>query len=126
MFYGLFADLVLVLHLAFVVFTIAGGLLNLRWPRAWMLHLPGLFWGFLVEFLAFACPLTTLENHLRAAAGQEGYAAGFIDHYISQILYPGLPAETHILLGFILAGLNIAVYAYLLRSKTLEFNWKFQ
>ncbi|MEE8143588.1 MAG: DUF2784 family protein, partial [Planctomycetota bacterium] len=33
------ADLVLVLHLGFVLFALGGGLLALRWPRAVWFHL---------------------------------------------------------------------------------------
>ncbi|MCL4865603.1 MAG: DUF2784 family protein, partial [Gemmatimonadales bacterium] len=41
----LLADLVLVLHLAFLVFVLAGGLLALRWRRVPWLHLPAAAWG---------------------------------------------------------------------------------
>jgi uncharacterized membrane protein YedE/YeeE len=36
--YRLGADLVVVLHLAFVIFVVAGGLLVVRWPRMAWLH----------------------------------------------------------------------------------------
>ena len=37
---SLLADLVVGLHLAFVLFVVLGGLLALRWPRVAWLHLP--------------------------------------------------------------------------------------
>ena len=65
----LLADLVVVLHLAFVAFAVAGGLLSLRWRWMPWLHLPALAWAAAVEFTGWICPLTPLENALRQAAG---------------------------------------------------------
>ena len=70
------ADLVLVLHFAFILFVTAGGLLVLRWPRAAFVHLPAAAWGVLIELRGWICPLTPLENTLRRAAGRAGYEIG--------------------------------------------------
>ncbi len=43
--YRWLADLVLLLHLAFILFVTLGGLLVLRWPRLAWLHLPAAAWG---------------------------------------------------------------------------------
>ena len=72
----LLADAVLVLHLAFVAFAVAGGLLAWRWRWMPWLHLPALAWAATVEFTGWICPLTPLENALRAAGGQAGYSSG--------------------------------------------------
>ena len=45
MWYRIGADLVLLLHLAFVLFVVTGGLLLLKWPRLAWLHLPAAIWG---------------------------------------------------------------------------------
>ncbi|MGI8788139.1 MAG: DUF2784 domain-containing protein, partial [Pyrinomonadaceae bacterium] len=63
--YRFLADVVLVLHFCFVLFTVLGGLLVLRWRVVALLHLPAVAWGILVECFFWACPLTTLENWLR-------------------------------------------------------------
>ncbi len=73
MIYRALADLVLVLHLAFIVFAVAGGLLALRWRWAPLVHLPAALWGVLVQVSSHVCPLTPLENALRSAAGDAGY-----------------------------------------------------
>ena len=39
------ADAVVVLHLLFVAFVVAGGALLWRWPRVAWLHLPAALWG---------------------------------------------------------------------------------
>ncbi|PWG73871.1 DUF2784 domain-containing protein, partial [Enterococcus hirae] len=67
--YSLAADLVVLLHLAFIVFVMLGGLLVWRWPWLAALHLPAVVWGALLEFCGWRCPLTPLELHLRATAG---------------------------------------------------------
>ncbi|QQS42141.1 MAG: DUF2784 domain-containing protein [Acidobacteriota bacterium] len=121
MFYALLANLFLLAHLAFIFFAVLGGLFALKWPRAWMLHAPALSWACLVEFLLLDCPLTSMENDFREAAGQTGYETGFIDHFISYLIYPGLPPEFHIFLGIVLGAFNIAVYGYLIKSGSIAF-----
>jgi hypothetical protein len=112
------ADLVMVAHLGFVLFVAAGGLLVLRWPRVAWAHLPCAAWGALVELAGWVCPLTPLENHLRALAGEEGYAGGFIAHHVEGLLYPGgLTREIQVSLGLAVILLNAAVYAWAWRRR---------
>ena len=56
--YGLLADLVVLVHLLFVVLVALGGLLVLRSRKFLWLHLPALLWGLAIEFIGFICPLT--------------------------------------------------------------------
>jgi Protein of Unknown function (DUF2784) len=105
------ADLVVVLHFAFVVFAALGGLFTLRWPRIAWIHLPAAAWGAYVEFSGAICPLTPLENRLRAAGGLPTYEGGFIDRYLMPLLYPaGLTRETQLWLGVAVVGINVAAY----------------
>jgi len=114
--YRVFADVVLIVHLAFVVFVVLGGLLALRWPRAAWLHVPAAAWGAFVEFTGRVCPLTPLENALRTRGGEAGYSGGFIDHYVVALLYPdGLSRGMQIAIGALVIALNVAVYGLLLR-----------
>jgi Protein of Unknown function (DUF2784) len=62
--YRALADLVLVVHFAFVLFVVFGGALALRWPRVAWIHLPIALYGAVVEFIGFVCPLTPLNHHL--------------------------------------------------------------
>ena len=112
------ADLVLVVHLAFVLFVVLGGLFVLRWPRAAWLHLPAVLWGAGIEFVGGICPLTPLEIHLRRLGGEAGYAGGFVEHYILPVLYPeALTREIQYVLGGLVVGLNLAIYAIALRRR---------
>jgi len=116
--YGLLADLVVVAHLGFILFAVAGGLLALAWPRVAWLHLPAVAWAVVVEVAGWICPLTPLENRLRALAGSAGYREGFVDHYIVPVVYPeGLDRSLQIGLGVGLAVLNAAVYGWLWRRR---------
>ena len=117
MWYRLGADLVLLLHLTFVLFVLAGGLLVLKRPRLAWVHLPAVAWGAVVEFTGWICPLTPLENELRTLAGGSTYDAGFIQHYILPLLYPAdLTRGSQLILGMIVIGVNVALYGWLWRS----------
>jgi hypothetical protein len=112
---GFLADLVVLVHLAFIVFVVAGGLTVLWWRRMAWLHLPAAAWGVFIEVSGGICPLTPLEQDLRERAGQSGYEGGFVEHYVVALIYPeALTRE----LQFVLAGLvlvvNVAVYGYVL------------
>jgi Protein of Unknown function (DUF2784) len=109
--FGLLADLLLILHAAFILFVVAGGFLVLRWPKLAWVHLPAALWGALIEFTGFICPLTPVEKAWRRAAGGEAYEGGFIEHYVTAALYPsGLTRLTQILLGLVVLGVNGWVY----------------
>jgi hypothetical protein len=114
------ADVVVVVHFAFVLFVIVGGLLVLRWPWLALLHVPAAIWGAWIEFTGGICPLTPLENALRARAGQAGYPGGFIEHYILPVLYPSALTRTvQIVFGAIVFAVNLSIYVYLVRLRHL-------
>jgi hypothetical protein len=116
--YRALADLVLLFHLAFVLFVILGGLFVLRRPKVAWLHLPCAAWGVLIEFAGWICPLTPLEVSLRARGGEAGYAGGFIAHYVTAVLYPaGLTRGVQVVLGGFALLLNAAVYAWMVARR---------
>lgn len=108
---GHLADLVVLLHALFVAFAALGGLLAVRWPRAAWAHLPCALWGVVIELTGWVCPLTPLEVHLRRLAGEAGYSGGFIQHYLTPLLYPaGLTHADQWVLGLALCAFNAGVY----------------
>ena len=116
----LLADAVVALHLAFIVFVMVGGLLVLWRPAIAWLHLPALAWGIYAESTGTICPLTPLENALRRAAGEAGYAGGFIEHYVVELIYPpGLTPGIQTAIAAGLIALNAAVYALAWRRSRL-------
>jgi hypothetical protein len=116
--YAALADGVLVTHVLFVLFVVLGGLLVLRWPRVAWVHLPAAAWGVAIEFFGWICPLTPLENELRARAGQAVYEGDFVARYLMRVIYPeGLTREAQFVLGAFALGLNLAIYAVVLRRR---------
>jgi Protein of Unknown function (DUF2784) len=106
------ADLVVVVHLAFVVFVVLGGMLAWRNPALAWLHLPAAAWGAYAELTATVCPLTPLENALRESAGASGYTGSFVEHYLMPLLYPvGLTPPDQRWLGALVLGINFVVYS---------------
>jgi hypothetical protein len=105
------ADMTLVLHFAFVVFVVLGGLLALRWRRLAFIHVPIAIYGVVIEVVGFICPLTPLEVWLRRRGGQAGYEGGFVEHYITAALYPsGLTREIQWILAGAVLLINVVVY----------------
>ena len=112
--YRFLADFLVLIHFAFALFVVAGGLLALRWPAVRWAHLPAALWGAWIEFTGGICPLTPLENTLRQRAGEAPYAGDFVSHYVLPVLYPaGLTRPTQLVLGLLVVGLNGVVYAWL-------------
>ena len=112
------ADAVVLVHFAFVLFVVLGGLLAWRRPWVLWLHLPAAVWGAFIEFTGRICPLTPLENRLRLAAGETGYSGGFIEEYLIPLVYPaGLTRGLQISLGVAVLAINLVIYGTLIARK---------
>lgn len=114
--YRVLADLVLGVHLAFIVFVVAGGFAALRWPRLVWPHLPAAVWGAAVELGGWLCPLTPLEVRLRELGGAGGYGESFVERYLLPLVYPAaLTRELQVALGVVVLALNLLAYTLLWR-----------
>jgi len=108
---------VVVLHAAFVVFVVIGGLLALRWRRLIWLHVPAVVWAVAIEVIGFECPLTPLENALRVRAGETPYSGTFIEHHLLRLLYPaGLTRSMQYAFAAIVVVANVVAYWLLWRQ----------
>ena len=121
--YTLLADLLVVVHLSFVVFVMLGGLL-VGW-RAWVvwLHLPAVCWGVGIEWMGGICPLTPLETWLRSQALERAYEprADFVAQYLLPFLYPtGLTNATQFVLGSTVVTINVLIYGLLWRQRSKD------
>jgi polyferredoxin len=115
--YQLLADTVLALHVAVVVFVVAGlvciVLGNLRhWPwvnRPWfrLAHLVAIGIVVAQEWVGAICPLTTFEMWLRAKARAPTYSGSFIEHWLQRLLYYDAPPWVFVA-GYSLFGLLVA------------------
>ncbi len=114
MVYRLAADLVVMIHLLFILFAALGGFLVLKYRRLAFLHLPAGIWAVLISFGGWVCPLTPLENWLRQYSGVAGYDESFIEHYLLPIIYPGeLTRSIQISLGLLVLGINFSIYRWI-------------
>lgn len=105
------AELVLLFHFVFVVLAVFGGfgvLIDPAW--AWV-HVPIVAWSSLVNLAGWTCPLTPMENRLRAAAGGDQYEGGFVHHYLGPLVYPqGMPRRLELVAGVSVLLWNGVVY----------------
>ncbi|WP_285728620.1 DUF2784 domain-containing protein [Nocardiopsis sp. ATB16-24] len=106
MLYRLIADTAMVVHLAFLAYVALGGFLAWRLPRMIWPHVACALYGLGITVIGWNCPLTHLENWGRQKAGQTGLPeAGFIDHYVTGIVYP----EDHLLTAQLAVAATVAV-----------------
>ncbi|MBW2249700.1 MAG: DUF2784 domain-containing protein [Deltaproteobacteria bacterium] len=109
--YRLMADIVVVIHFAFTIFVLLGGILTIWWRKVVWLHIPAAVWAAFIEFAGWICPLTPLENRLRIKGGEAGYPGGFVEEYILPVIYPaGLTREIQIILGILVITVNLVIY----------------
>jgi hypothetical protein len=115
MFAQLAADLLVILHLLFILFAVFGGWLAVKCRWLLFLHLPAAAWAALIEFQGWICPLTPLEQRLRQTAGQSSYQEGFVEHYVVPIIYPaGLTRDMQMIFGVLVIAANLAAYGFVL------------
>lgn len=106
MIYRLIGEGAMVLHMAFLVYVAVGGFLAWKWPRAFWPHLACALYGLGVTVIGWVCPLTRIENWGREQAGQTGLPSdGFIEHYLTGVIYP----TEHLLTAQLLVALSVAV-----------------
>lgn len=101
MLYQLAADVVVLLHAAYVSFVIFGQLAILvgilrRWvwvrnPWFRWLHLFAISIVVAESLLGIVCPLTTLEDWLRTRAGQATYRGDFLGHWVHALMFYDAP-----------------------------------
>lgn len=113
--YPLLANLILALHLLVVMFVVGGLAVvpvgnRLRWHwvnrRGFRLtHLAAVLFIVAESWIGMVCPLTTLENRLRAQAGEGRYDGGFIAHWMGELLYYQAPGWVFVLIYTAFAGL---------------------
>ena len=99
--YQILADLVLLLHVLFVVFVVVALLLIIlgrfrqwlwvrnRWFR--IVHLVGIIVVVAQSWAGLLCPLTSLEMWFRRQAGGVQYDGGFIHYWLERFLYYDAP-----------------------------------
>jgi hypothetical protein len=121
MIFRFLADCVVLLHFAFVIFVVIGGLVVIWWKNILWVHLPVVLYAALIELIGWVCPLTPLENWLRHKGGQAGYQVSFIEQYLLPLLYPvGYTRAVQLTLGFSALAVNLVIYGVVLYCRGAE------
>jgi len=99
--YSLLADVTVGVHAAFVLFVVGGQVaVLLGWWRRWAWvrnpvfrigHLLAIAFVVLEAWFGIVCPLTWLENELRALAGVPVYESSFVGYWIHRLLFYDAP-----------------------------------
>lgn len=114
------ADVVLVVHLAVVLFVIggllaivAGNLLGWPWVNGWWFrgaHVAAIATVVVQSWLGIECPLTTLEAWLRVRSGTTPHGMGFIAYWVQRLLFYQAPLWLFVLLYTGFGALVAAVW----------------
>ncbi|HWS37175.1 MAG TPA: DUF2784 domain-containing protein [Actinoplanes sp.] len=88
MIFRVLAEVTMVAHFLFIAFVVTGGFVAWRWPKAIWFHLAAAAWGLCIVVFELNCPLTHVEDWARERAGQSGLSRGFIDTYLTGVMYP--------------------------------------
>ncbi len=71
--------------------------------------------------MAGFAPLTPLENYLRRLGGGAVYRGGFIEHYLTPVIYPeNLAAATQYVLAALIFVVNLIFYIFDLRKQIMR------
>lgn len=115
------ADLIVILHGAYIAYVLLGAVLVRRWPWTVWPHLAAVTWGIYVAAFSRICPLTPLEVALRLRAGQSGYSGGFVEHYLIPVIYPrGLTPRMQAAEAVLVVAVNLALYAWVRRARRTD------
>lgn len=97
MWYGLLADLIIAIHVVYVGYVLVGQAIilvgaALHWPwvrNPWFrgTHLAAILIVAFEAIWGITCPLTTWEDQLRAASGQEVSQGTFIGRFLDSVLF---------------------------------------
>ena len=108
MVFRLLADAVMLAHFGFLVFLALGGFVAWRYRWVLGLHAAVVGWGLLSVLAGVGCPLTAWEDRFRRLAGEQGMPRGFVDAYLTGVVYP----REHLLtVQLVVAGLVAVSWA---------------
>lgn len=118
MFSKLAADIIVVIHLLWILFIMFGALIGrlVTWVK-W-LHVGALTFSICLQLFDWICPLTYLEVWLRQRHDPAlGYEGDFLAHYAERLVYLQAPREAVLMVTLAVVGLS--AWAYLPRGRAM-------
>lgn len=117
---SLLADIILLIHAAFVLFVVAGQVLVLLgWWRRWgwvhnpwfrLAHLLAIGYVVMEAWLGITCPLTVWEYELRRMAGESVHEMSFIAYWVQYFLFYTAPEWVFVLIYTAFGALVLATF----------------
>ncbi len=109
--YRILADVIVCIHLGWILFLILGAIPGSRWRWVRWLHLAALTFSIALQSFSWICPLTDLEIWLRTAGGAGGaYRGSFIGHYAERLVYAPLPRYVVFAGTLLVVGVSLWIY----------------
>ena len=102
MIWRLLADVMFVLHAAFLLFFVLGAFLAWKWPRVIWAHLAIVVWSLAIVIIDYDCPFTGVEKSFMRRGGEQVYESGYINHYLDGTIWPEGATPTAEKVGFAL------------------------
>ncbi|HEX7657975.1 MAG TPA: DUF2784 domain-containing protein [Pseudonocardiaceae bacterium] len=111
MFFRVLDDATVTVHYLVMAYIVFGGFVAWRWRRTLLVHLAFIGWAAVSLSFPVACPLTMLENYLRHRGGLPSLDGGFVDTYLTGVLYPASAVRyVQILAGAVVLGSWVGLY----------------
>jgi len=116
--FSILADIVVVIHMIWILFLIFGALLGTRHRALKYIHLGGLGYALLIQIFGWYCPLTHLEFWLRRLHNPlQVNSDSFLIHYVEKIVYLEISRQAIFVLTIMLLTFNLVIY---LRKKRTQ------
>lgn len=106
------AEIVLAVHLLWILWIIFGAFWTGGHPFLTGLHIASILWGILVELTPWPCPLTLIEQFFETAAATNPYRGSFLLHYLDRIVYPHISESLLVCLGVAVCAINLVIYLW--------------
>ncbi|MEO6074537.1 MAG: DUF2784 domain-containing protein [Burkholderiales bacterium] len=126
---ALLADAVLLVHVCVAIFVVAGWVLIVvgslaHWQLASNLafrlgHLAAIAVVVAESWFGVVCPLTTLEMSLRVQAGLGKYSGGFIEYWLSRVLFYEAPPWVFVI-AYTVFGVLVAASWWYFPPKAMQ------
>jgi hypothetical protein len=122
MLFSILADIVIVIHLLWILFLAAGAYWGRRRRAVMLVHGAGLGFAVISQIFGWYCPLTHLEVWLaERQSAARAYPGSFIAHYADRLIYINVRPAIIFVFTLVLVAVNIGIY-WSVSRKSRDFN----
>ncbi len=111
MLYRVLADIVVLVHLLWIIFLIAGAYWGGKYRTVMTVHGAGLVFAVVSQIFGWYCPLTHIEVWLKEKQHPSlAYPGSFIAHYAEKLVYIEVAPVIVFALTLVLVCVNVCIY----------------